>query len=135
MEDDLASRLTRVEQEIKSLKTNQKMQNDSYTLYTYTTGNLAFKETTSGPSIKDYVISFIPSRHSQDEVVCQFYVFDASQVNALYWGSVDVNYPQTCKFSVYCYPDISSFPDWQKKVYALCVANCEGELKISYTSS
>ena len=134
MNQDLAEKLTAIEQEIRSLKTNQKMQNDSYSLYSYTTGNLAFKEVSGQASIKYYTLNFVPSRHIEGKVLCQFFVFDASQVNSTYWGSVNVNEPRVCTFPVFCYPDVSTFPDWQKNVYALCVANCEGELKITYTT-
>lgn len=130
MDDDLVRELSNIENEIIGLKTTQKSQNDSYTLYSYTTGNVAFEATDTVGS-KEYTVTFIPSHHQQDKVLCQFFVFDASQVSMRFWGSVNVNSPLVCKFIAFGYN--SYVPVWQRKVYALCVANCEGELRIEYT--
>lgn len=130
MDEDLASRLSRVESQIIELKTSQKTQNDSYNIYTYTTGNLAFPESSIG--MRTYRFSFYPKSRKTDDVLCEFFVFDASQVNTRFWGTVHLSTPFTCEFSVYSYTQY--VPTWARIMYALCVANCEGETKLELVS-
>lgn len=130
MDEDLANRLSRVESQIVELKTSQKTQNDSYNVYTYTTGNLAFPEGSIG--IKTYKFTFYPKSQKADNVLCEFFVFDASQVNTRFWGTVHLNTPFTCEFDTFSYTEY--VPEWARMMYALCVANCEGEAKLELVS-
>lgn len=130
MDEDLANRLSKIESQIIELKTSQKTQNDSYNVYTYTTGNLAFKESSIG--IKKYKFTFYPKSQKVDDVLCMFQVFDASIVNSRFWGTVHLDTPFTCEFEAHGYTDY--VPSWARKVYAICVANCEGEMKLELVS-
>ena len=67
-----------------------------------------------------------------DDVLCEFFVFDPSQVNTRFWGTVHLDTPFTCEFTVYSYTQY--VPIWARVVYGLCVANCEGEMKLELVS-
>ena len=122
--DNLSNRLSKIESQIKAIKVNQKTQNDSFSLHTYSSGNLAF----SGTEYRDYTIRFIPTNTNADEVICQFFSTDMGATQYRPFCAVDAANPLICRFKAMGY---GSMPAWRRNVYILCIANCEGELVVS----
>lgn len=127
-QDNLAEKLDSIEKSIQSIKTNQATQNDSYTVYTYSSGNIAYQSSSSGS--RKYTITFVPMNPGQGKVLCQFFLVDPMAVQYMSYGRVSAKDPLTGYFDIFAYS--SSAPSWRRFAYVTCLANCEGELKISY---
>lgn len=127
-QDNLADKLDSIEKSIQSIKTNQATQNDSYTVYTYSSGNIAYQNNSGGS--RKYTITFIPMNPGQSKILCQFFLVDPMAVQYMSYGRVSAKDPLTGYFDIFAYR--SSDPNWRKFAYVTCLANCEGELKISY---
>lgn len=127
MEDDLAKRLDNIEKSIIELKTRQDTQNDSYKIYTFRTENLTWQ---AEHGSRDYVVRFIP-KVNDGSAICQFYGVDLVTVQMITQAYVDVNDLFKCSMTVFAYD--SSIPVGERRAYITCLANCDGELQVSYT--
>lgn len=127
-DEGLAGRIDNIEKAIQAIKVNQATQNDSYTVYTYSSGNIAFQNNSGGQ--RTYTISFVPTNPGQNKVLCQFFLVDPMAVQYMSYGRVSAKDPLTGYFDIFAYR--SSDPTWRKMAYVTCLANCEGEITVSY---
>lgn len=127
-DESLAGRIDNIEKSIQTIKVNQEMQNDSYTVYTYSSGNLAFQNNSGGK--RTYTVQFIPTNPGQNKVLCQFFLVDPMAVQYMSYGKVSAKDPLTGYFEIFGYS--SNAPSWRRMAYVTCLANCEGELRITY---
>ena len=126
--DDLSSKIDEIEQEIKAFKTNQKTQNDSYSIYTYSSGDIAYRNNNGGQ--RKYRVEFLPKNPNQGKILCQFFLADLNAVQYRSYATAKGNNPLVCYSDIFAYED--SHPDWRKHAYITCLANCEGEILVSY---
>ena len=112
--DDLSSKIDEIEREIRTFKTNQKTQNDSYSIYTYSSGDIAY----------------LNNNPNQGKILCQFFLVDLMAVQYRSYATAKASNPLVCYSDIYAYDD--SQPNWRKHAYITCLANCEGEILVSY---
>lgn len=126
--DDLSSKIDEIEREIRAFKTNQKTQNDSYSIYTYSSGNIAYQNDNGGQ--RRYRVEFLPKNPNQGKILCQFFLIDLMAVQYRSYATAKANNPLISYSNIYAYA--SSDPAWRKYAYITCLANCEGEILVSY---
>lgn len=126
--EDLASKIDEIEKEILTFKTNQKTQNDSYSIYTFSTGNIAFRNDDGGQ--REYTVEFLPKNPNQGKILCQFFLIDLMAVQYRAYTEVKASNPLICTADIFAYRN--SDPSWRKYAYITCLANCEGEIRQSY---
>lgn len=123
--NDLSSKMSRIEQDIKELKTVQAMENDSHKIYTFVSDNYSFQ----GSGSKTVTGTFVPKINDEKKVLCQFYAVDLTLVQALTYVYVSTNNPLTCTTTAFGYD--STIPTKQRQAYLMCLANCDGELRVT----
>lgn len=123
--NDLSSKMSKIEQDIKELKTVQAMENDSYKIYTFVSDNYAFE----GNTTKTVTGTFVPKINDEKKVLCQFYAVDLTLVQSLTYANVSTNNPLTCTTTAFGYA--SATPIEQRQAYLMCLANCDGELRVN----
>lgn len=126
--DDLSSKIDEIEREIRTFKTNQKTQNDSYSIYTYSSGNIAYLNNNGGQ--RRYRVEFLPKNPNQGKILCQFFLIDLMAVQYRSYATAKANNPLISYSDIYAYAN--SDPAWRKYAYITCLANCEGEILVSY---
>lgn len=126
--DDLSSKIDEIEREIRTFKTNQKTQNDSYSIYTCSSGNIAYLNNNGGQ--RKYRVQFLPKNPNQGKILCQFFLIDLMAVQYRSYATAKANNPLISYSNIYAYA--SSDPAWRKCAYITCLANCEGEILVSY---
>lgn len=126
--DDLSSKIDEIEREIRTFKTNQKTQNDSYSIYTYSSGDIAYLNNNGGQ--RRYRVEFLPKNPNQGKILCQFFLVDLMAVQYRSYATAKANNPLVCYSDIFAYDD--SQPSWRKHAYITCLANCEGEILVSY---
>lgn len=123
--NDLSSKMSKIEQDIKELKTVQAMENDSHKIYTFVSDNYSFQ----GSGSKTVTGTFVPKINDEKKVLCQFYAVDLTTVQSLTYAFVSTNNPLTCSTAVHGYS--STIPTKQRQAYLMCLANCDGELRVN----
>lgn len=126
--DDLSSKIDEIEREIRAFKTNQKTQNDSYSIYTYSSGNIAYRNDNDGQ--RKYRVEFLPKNPNQGKILCQFFLIDLMAVQYRSFATAKANNPLISYSDIFAYKN--SDPAWRKHAYITCLANCEGEIVVSY---
>lgn len=126
--DDLSSKIDEIEREIRTFKTNQKTQNDSYSIYTYSSGDIAYLNDNGGQ--RRYRVEFLPKNPNQGKILCQFFLVDLMAVQYRSYAMAKASNPLVCYSDIYAYA--SSDSAWRKHAYITCLANCEGEILVSY---
>ena len=126
--DDLSSKIDEIEREIRTFKTNQKTQNDSYSIYTYSSGDIAYLNNNGGQ--RRYRVEFLPKNPSQGKILCQFFLVDLMAVQYRSYATAKASNPLVCYSDIFAYYD--NQPNWRKHAYITCLANCEGEILVSY---
>ena len=126
--NDLSSKIDEIEREIRTFKTNQKTQNDSYSIYTYSSGNIAYLNNNGGQ--RRYRVEFLPKNPNQGKILCQFFLIDLMAVQYRSYATAKANNPLISYSDIYAYAN--SDPAWRKYAYITCLANCEGEILVSY---
>lgn len=126
--DDLSSKIDEIEREIQAFKTNQKTQNDSYSIYTYSSGDIAYRNDNGGQ--RKYRVEFLPKNPNQGKILCQFFLIDLMAVQYRSFATAKANNPLISYSDIFAYKN--SDPAWRKHAYITCLANCEGEIIVSY---
>lgn len=126
--DDLSSKIDEIEREIQAFKTNQKTQNDSYSIYTYSSGDIAYRNDNGGQ--RKYRVEFLPKNPNQGKILCQFFLTDLVAVQYRSFATAKANNPLVSYSDIFAYKN--SYPAWRKHAYITCLANCEGEIVVSY---
>lgn len=123
--NDLSSKMSKIEQDIKELKTVQAMENDSHKIYTFVSDNYSFQ----GSGSKTVMGTFVPKINDEKKVLCQFYAVDLTVVQSLTYAYVSTNNPLTCSTTAHGYS--SAIPTKQRQAFLMCLANCDGELRVT----
>ena len=126
--DDLSSKIDEIEREIQAFKTNQKTQNDSYSIYTYSSGDIAYRNDNGGQ--RKYRVEFLPKNPNQGKILCQFFLIDLMAVQYRSYATAKGNNPLVSYSDIFAYKN--SDPAWRKHAYITCLVICEGEIIVSY---
>lgn len=126
---DLSQDLTRIEQEIKELKTEQALQNDSSKLYIFRTSNLTWLDSQGYGASKLATVEFIPKVEDKENIICQFLLCDFTAAQYYAQTRAKTSNPLMCEADIFGY--LSSYPAWRKESYITCIASCDGELRWS----
>lgn len=129
--EDLSNKISDIERQLVELKTNQAMQNDSFTLYSYTSGDLIW----SGSGVRRYTAKFRSFESNEGRVLCQFFLVDPNAIQTYAYCMCSLNDPLTTNFVISPSASLPSSQTFRNMAYLLCIANCEGELSLSYTTA
>lgn len=127
--NDLSQDLTRVEQDLRELKTFQSLQNDSSKLYIFRTDNLTWQDTKSSGASKKATVEFIPKVEDKSNIICQFLLCDFTAAQYYAHTRAKTSNPLTCEAEIFGWT--SSYPSWRRESYITCIASCDGELRWS----
>lgn len=127
--NNLSQDLSRIEQDLRELKTLQALQNDSSKLYIYRTSNLTWADTQGYGASKKAKVEFISKVEDKNNIICQFLLSDFTAAQYYAQTRAKTSNPLICEADIFGYK--SSYPTWRRSAYITCIASCEGELRWS----